>query len=268
MARIRMSSPGAAARSLTLAAALGLPVAVPALAAGATAPSVTPTQTTAHCLQINLAGFEVACYGQAVYGEPIALTFTVTNASGPLTGNGLAVVLIDDQPVLPVPVTQGKGRHTVDNLPALTGLQPGAHTLGIRYLGDAANGPSTSAPFPMTVIPALATVYTWVTPQGGTEVTIPKGTALPITTQVVQPGVLPASGTIALTDLRTGQPFGRPFALDATGQVTQTVTFSTPGTYALCSTFGGDARYEAVHCFQGHGVIDPWAPGVRITVTP
>lgn len=258
----------ASSRLVASAAALALAVAGSAASAIAATGARVPSRTTVECLEVNLVNETVPCYGQALYGEPIALEFAVSTAAGPVQGTGSLVIYLDGVPLLPIAIVDGKGTRAIEDWPPITGLLPGRHELAGHYLGTAGVGDSWSPVTPMTVIPVLANVFTFVGLNGPQDVTIPRGTALPLTMHVATSGVLPASGTIQLIDVATGVPRSVPLSLDGAGQARVTLTFDRPGTFQLCASYGGDPRYEAVHCFQGPGVIDPFSPPVTVNVLP
>ncbi|MCU1298338.1 MAG: protease-like protein [Acidobacteriaceae bacterium] len=204
-----------------------------------------PSKTNVLGYVINLAGIVVPIYGPLLYGQPLALQYSVNGNSGFGSATGNVTIDLDHTIKLGTfPLDQGgTGWTQVDNLQP-TGLVPGFHTYTVTYSGDNSFLPAKTS-ISVTVRKVWPETNTFPVPNNITE-----GAPLRLLLSVPGGGVHVPTGTVQLYD--NGRKLGNPIALQPYGEQGQGIAqaVATPtlgvGNHQLQTSYSGDANYSPV----------------------
>ena len=226
---------------------------------GSTSPGVThtvtgggttPTATVVTVVNPQGSGNATAT-ATSVYGQPVAVTFTVTAGSGVAAPDGSVSVYVDGFPSCTGTLGAPAGLTSTGNCNLTVPIATGAHTVSTSYTGTATFGSSSSSgPTNGSLTINKAATTTTIT----AHVPNPSVVNSPITVTVVAAAVPPGAGTpegpFSVTDGSVTCPISPP-------ATSCNLTPTTAGVKTLTARFPGDGA-----AFEGST-----SPGVTHTVT-
>ena len=201
-----------------------------------------PSAITLTGFEINLGGFVVPLQSSVLYGEPVAMQFNVTGASGIGAVTGSVTLFDNKRPLGTFQLNEGgNGFAQIDNITA-TGLLTGHHAITATYSGDNSFQPAASTRLDFKVNKESARGFIFPVPDTATA-----GAPIRFLLSVRAPGQKIPTGTVQVFD--NGQKIGGALALQSDGaqgpgipQTEFTKSFAA-GAHTITFNYSGDKNY-------------------------
>src|SRR5258706_13430190 len=165
----------------------------------------------------------------AANGQPVVFQIQVVSDTGSATGS---VTLTEGSTTLGTGALGGGGQAAI----TLTGLTVGTHSIVANYAGDKDFAASNSMPFTLQVTGVVTAIQLSAGPNPAQV-----GQTVTLTATVTSSAGVPSG---AVTFLGTQATFGT-VNLNAAGQASVAISFSTPGTQTITASYAGSGQFSA-----------------------
>jgi hypothetical protein len=194
----------------------------------------TPASLTEQIGQASASVTLTASAAPSVFGQPVAISATITGPNGTPTPSGTVTFSIDGSAQSPMSLTNGSA---ILNLPA---LNAGNHTITATYSGDTNfEAPAKAVSLTQEIDAASTTVALG---SSANPSTFGSTISLTATVSVATPATGTPTGSVIFTIDGTAQ---NPVSLDANGLATLSVPGLSSGSHAITAQYVPGANFQA-----------------------